>query len=152
MERGLDESILRHSYEMDGQAETRSGFLANAIFGFITYDDDIDTIFGRKAVEVCLAITEKRTFAYQEETDNYQWYLLMVNMPFFRDKLEWGTSIRGAWWNIHGDDTFTLTSDGLWVGREQQTTWTFHEKSWEAFIFAMAKFIGMEVTDAQKSE
>ena len=40
---------------------------------------------------------DKKSFDYHQKSDEqYINYLTMVNTPFLIDKLEWGTSIRGA--------------------------------------------------------
>jgi hypothetical protein len=97
--------LLEHSYYLaeacDDSKMARLDFLGDEVFNFTTYDGNISALFAEKALEVCKAITEGKTFDYQKDEDNYKWYLLMCNMPFFNNKLEWGASIRGAWWE-HG--------------------------------------------------
>ncbi len=49
-------------------------------------------------LEVLKVILERETFLYIESSnENYINFITMVNMPFLIDKLNWGTSIRGAW-------------------------------------------------------
>ena len=38
-------------------------------------------------------------FEYIEKEEQYTNYLIMINMPFLQDKLEWGSSVRGAWFD-----------------------------------------------------
>lgn len=73
-------------------------FFATEILDIITYDDAMDTLFVTKTLEVYKAITYRTTFAYVEHAENYLWFLIMCNTPFFADRITWGTSIRGAWW------------------------------------------------------
>ena len=80
----------------------------------------------------------RTTFEYIES--NHFNYLLMVNMPFFKDKLEWGGSIRGAWWDLHGDKEFTIESCGLWYNNEQILSLRFNKEQWSEFIIAMHLF------------
>ncbi len=75
--------------------DTRLQYVGNTIFNFTTYDGDADSRFALKMIEVLESIINRTTFEYQIE--NYDNYLTMVNMPFLVDKLEWGSSIRGAW-------------------------------------------------------
>ena len=114
-------NMLNHSYKVEYKTKpnlSRLGYLSVHVFDFTTYDSEIDELFAEKALEVCLAITSGKTFEYQKESDdNYRWYLIMCNMPFFVDKLEWGTSIRGAWWDLHGNDHFEINSCGLYWPR-----------------------------------
>ena len=138
--------LLEHSFTvgkevMECPPESRFEFLAESIFGFTTYDSDMSDLFGRKAVEVCTAINDRKTFGYQKEGDGYQWYLIMCNMPFFADKLEWGASIRGAWWDLHGSKMFELSSCALWENDHQiLTPLQFNEEQWKSFVAAMAIF------------
>ena len=69
----------------------------------------------------------------------------MVNMPFFSDKLSWGTSIRGAWWKLYGDDVFEVDSCGLWQGEDQLLNLKLDKDQWPAFVEAMEAFIKLDV-------
>ena len=66
----------------------------------------------------------------------------MVNMPFFMPRLNWGGSIRGAWWD-HKQPA--LNSCGLWVEQEQQTELAFTLEEWEAFMRAVIAFAEPEM-------
>jgi hypothetical protein len=60
-----------------------------------------------QTLEVCEVILNGKTVAYINESDaNYKNYITIVNMPFLRGKLEWGTSIRGAWFDESRSDYF----------------------------------------------
>ena len=96
----LDE-VYKFWCEMACPPESKEEFTGNAIFDFTTYDGDIDVLFCNKMLEVIECILNDETFEYQDKSnDNYINYLLMVNMPFLDGKLEYGTSIRGAWFII----------------------------------------------------
>lgn len=110
---------------------TMAEYLAAEIFEFVTYDAAIDELFVRKAIEVMLAIDKRSTFEYQASDENYRWYLIMCNMPFFKDKLEWGTSIRGAWW----DKNLTICS----------LEKTFTKEEWSKFICSMAELVAPDL-------
>jgi hypothetical protein len=95
----LDENFEKQS-EMGLEFDSKLEYLGNIIFDFITYDGDMDVVFAEKMIPVLSCIVNKKTFEYQAESnDNYLNYLMMVNLPFLIDKLEWGTSIRGAWFD-----------------------------------------------------
>ena len=141
---------MEHSYAMEAQtgespARSRLGYLAQHIFDFTTYESEADELFARKAVEVCAAITDGKTFEYIANPTGRIWYLLMVNMPFFMPRMDWGTSIRGAWWD-HKQPV--LNSCGLWVGAEQQTEWIFSGEQWEEFMRAVIAFAEPEMRAA----
>jgi hypothetical protein len=135
---------LEHSFNQAARWEdglTRLEFLSDYIFDFTTYDRGMAELFTRKALEVCAAISEQRTFDYIKDEDNYRWYLLMVNMPFFAERLDWGTSIRGAWWS-HG--AHKLESCGIWRDHEQVTALEFTRNEWLAFVAALVEFAAVD--------
>ena len=94
-------------------------------------------LFASKAVEVCKAISDGTTFDYVRDPENYRWYLALCNMPFFASQIEWGTSIRGAWWN-HADHPFSTCA--LFVANEQVCDWTFTREEWLRFIAAIIEY------------
>jgi len=72
-------------------------FLSMYVFDFVTYSESHDLKFSKTMMDVIKAIYYRTTFQYVAlNEDNY---LLMVNMPFLRDKLNWGTGIRSAWFD-----------------------------------------------------
>lgn len=140
--------LLEHSFEMERAdtgcgcpPETRLAYLSESIFDFTTYDSEKDEFFGRKAVEVCAAINDGTTFDYIKDAENYTWFLVMCNMPFFWPKLDWGTSIRGAWWGARPGKPIELCSCGLWTGNEQLIdALKFSTDEWKRFIAAVVEF------------
>ena len=143
------DKLLENSYRMtcDDLGEmSRYEYLADHIFDFTTYDSEISYLFGRKALEVCVAINNGQIFEYHEKMandyqwyiDNYHWYIIMVNMPFFTDKLQWGTSIRGAWWD--SCNGIKLKSCGIFKDREQILELKFTKEEWSEFIKEMEEF------------
>lgn len=133
------ESMLEEGfYACRDISHSRLTYLSDFIFDFITYDIEAAELFARKALEVCAAISSGKTFAYIKDPDQYRWFLVMCNMPFFSGRIEWGTSIRGAWWAHNGT---TLSSDGLWSEGEQITdAMTFTDSQWKEFIAALIAF------------
>jgi hypothetical protein len=132
--------LLKNSYDMEnscgGVPASPLEYLGEYVFDFTTYDTKMLTLFTEKAIEVCAAITQGTAFGYIKNEDNYRWYLLMCNMPFFASKLEWGTSIRGAWWA----EGITLHSCGLWDGDKQITDLEFTPEEWIDFVRAIVEF------------
>lgn len=123
---------LEYLYKEDqmflGHKKSKLKYVGDEIFKFTTYDGDATERFSIKMIEVIESIINKTTFEYQE--DNYDTYLLMVNMPFLIDKLDWGTSIRGAWMDerkkykinnnltIKGNDIVKFLKDVIeWVNK-----------------------------------
>jgi hypothetical protein len=96
----LDELYLFHRNildEDDREEYYKHEFLGGVIFNFTTYDGEMDELLSSMMVPVIECILRKKTFEYQEKY--YIYYIMMVNMPFLADKLDWGTSIRGAWFD-----------------------------------------------------
>lgn len=135
-------ALLEHSYTTERDTsenppESRLVFLADQVFQFTTYDATMSTEFAQHAVDVCQAITQQTTFQYIEDRDRYRWFLLMCNMPFFNGRLDWGTSIRGAWW---AHNPTRLESCGLWREAEQIGALEFTRDEWIEFIKALTAF------------
>jgi hypothetical protein len=121
---------------------TRLSYLGSFVFDFTTDDGDMDELFATKALEVCGAVSDGTTYEYIKDTDNYQWFLVMVNMPFFANRIEWGTSIRGARWAPKGKDShIKYTSTGLYLdGVQEYGELQFTVEQWKAFINAIIEF------------
>lgn len=134
--RMLEEGFIETNEFLESQ-QSRLTYLSEYIFDFTTYDGGVAELFATKALEVCAAISDGKTFDYIKDPDNYQWYLLMCNMPFFAERLSWGGSIRGAWW----DNSITLDSCGLFLdGGQIVDTMEFTRDEWAEFIAAVLAF------------
>ena len=131
MYKELLEKEYKDYLDISSIGASMSEYLASDIFNFTTYDAGVDELFVRKAVEVMWAIENRSTFEYQNGEENYQWYLVMCNMPFFVNRLEWGTSIRGAWWS----GNFTVA--GL--------NKTFTKEEWSIFIRNLAELVAPDL-------
>lgn len=132
--------LIEHSHiktqECHDEPSSRLAFLADHIFQFTTYDDEMSEFFARKAIEVCAAINDRTTFDYISDAENYRWYITMCNMPFFADNVEWGTSVRGAFWR----NIVELECWQLWEGDEQMGLTLFLGDQWTQFIGAIVEF------------
>lgn len=93
------EKARSDGWSQDDESRSKLEFIASEIFDLTTYDSVMDELLATWMIEVIECIANKKTFEYQKL--NYERYILMVNMPFLKDKLSWGTSIRGAWFAIH---------------------------------------------------
>lgn len=145
--------LLLHSHEMITDQSSigkmsKLEYLSEFIFDFTTYDSEISELFAKRGVEVCQVIVENKTFEYIKNEENYKWFLIMVNMSFFNNKLEWGTSIRGAWWYFQ--NSLTFESCGLFKERKQIMKIKFDIREWKKFILAMIDFIKEKQLDQLK--
>lgn len=123
---------------------SKEGYLSKYIFEFITYDTEKDNLFGSKALEFCLTISNNETLSYIEESqDNYTWFVMMVNYSFFYPFLDWGTSIRGVWWDFDKKEIEIPIYDlepSVTTDKYENRSWLNLEQ-WENFIFAMDYFV-----------
>ena len=97
----LDKEYLE-SQEHECPPNNRLEWIGNYVFDFTTYHGEMDEFFAKKMLEVIECILNNTTFDYQKDGANYINYLTMVNMPFLKGMLDWGTSIRGAWFDEYG--------------------------------------------------
>ena len=79
--------------------ETKLEFTGDHIFEFTTYSSNLSELLAQTMIDVMVQIANRTTFEYIEDEANHVNYILMINMPFLSDKIEWGTSVRGAWFD-----------------------------------------------------
>lgn len=80
------------------EQEKKCIFLSDAIIGITTYDDGLSAEFGKIVLDTLIQIKNRSTFEYIKDETNYKNYILSCN--FIESWLEWGSSIRGAWFNV----------------------------------------------------
>jgi len=91
------EYLYKQALSMECPPISKMSFTGNYIFEFTTYDDEVDEGFAIGLFKVLDAIINKTTFDFIKDEINYIGYLTHVNSRFLYEKLEWGSSIRGAW-------------------------------------------------------
>lgn len=105
--------IYKKSYEEfveSGAVRSKKEWLSSEVFGFATYDPELDRLFTKKIIEVCKAILNKTTFEYiWEDEQNYITYITVCQLFVHCDWIDWGTSIRGAWFCAGKDAKPILT-------------------------------------------
>jgi hypothetical protein len=109
--------LLNNNYkeakDLECSPETKMEYAGSYVFDFTTYDSEMDILFAKNMIDVLKCILNEETFEYQKE--QYINYLTMVNMPFLTDKLEWGGSIRGAWF----DNWQEYEVDGIKIEKQE---------------------------------
>lgn len=94
---------------------------ADYIFDLTTYDADLDEKFVKDILEVCEVIADRYNFEYIEKNDNYTKYILVCQLLDHFKWIDWGTSIRGAWFdNLSNDRKDILEEYPIWF-RDEKT-------------------------------
>jgi len=79
-------------------------------------------------IEVLVVIMNRTNFDYIKNRDNYIQFITMVNMPFLVDKLECGTSIRGAW--LDESKEYEIIGTGINVKKDELKLFISHLIIW----------------------
>lgn len=95
----LDEKYEHYISEKPTKKDFKFIFLSDYIFDIATYDDAMSLGFGEKIFEVMKAINEGKTFDYIGDGKNYRSYIIVCNLLDKFDLIDWGSSIRGSWFN-----------------------------------------------------
>lgn len=77
-------------------------WLTEDYFNLPTYDSNLSEEFGITIYEVIKAILDQKTFDYIKDDKKYRKYITVAILLDKLDLLNWGTSIRGAWFD--GDE------------------------------------------------
>jgi hypothetical protein len=76
---------------------------ADNIFDLTTYDDELDRLFVQVIVDVCKVILARKTFEFIEDEALYVTYIVVCQLLDRKGWINWGTSIRGAWFEEGGN-------------------------------------------------
>lgn len=106
-----EEVYERFPSEKPSKKKFKYMFLSNYIFDVITYDENLDYEFGKKIYEVIKVIQERKNFDYISNSKKYETYILVCNLLNQFELIEWGTSVRGAWFD---KESFCKNGVGCW--------------------------------------
>jgi len=137
----LQESYIEYNLK-NNMDTSQLEFIGENIFGLTTYESEIMEDLTVKCLKTCKAITNRKTFDFVAE--NEMDYITAINFSFFENKLDWGTSIRGAWWDFADNDFFYINSFELWYDGEQITNLKINKTEWSEFIYALCEFTVIE--------
>lgn len=120
--------VFKHGVEC---CDNKYEWAASEIFNMATYDGNLDELFVKKIIEVCKAILDGKTYEYIETSDeNYITYILVCQLLWRKGWIEWGVSIRGAFF-----DTGKLAGTILnWKCNGETFYVPFSENNIRAFI------------------
>lgn len=79
--------------------DTKYEWAASEVFDLTTYDGDLDKLFVKKIIEVLNVIFDRTTYDYIKDETNYITYILVCQLLEKFNWINWGTSIRGAWFD-----------------------------------------------------
>ena len=97
--------VIKNDYEDERLYPNQDGltfteYLASSVFGFNTYESDVESTLVEWAVMASKSILARTTFELIKSNACNFAYLTILQTCFFSDKIEWGTSIRGVWFHI----------------------------------------------------
>lgn len=93
------ETHYKEYCDFNDDPTTKYEWAAGEIFELTTYDGELDELFVKKIIEVSKAILYRHTFEYIKDEKNYIAYILVCQIFEKFNWIDWGTSIRGAWFD-----------------------------------------------------
>lgn len=123
----------------NGQKTSREEYILCEIFDVAAYSSDVATILARAACEIACALSDRTTFMYISPGSTSEAnYTSVLHWPFFAERVDWGTSIRGAFWRF---SETRLDSCGLYKNGEQLIHLEFSRSEWDDFIKACSLYV-----------
>lgn len=132
MENHLDMGYDREDYTL---VEWKYAWLCDSVFNIDTYDTNLSVKWGKLIFDVMRAIQGHKTYDYIKDEANYETYVAVCNLFNLNQLIDWGSSIRGAWFSFNKDTRdFCLVEcceigklvDGEWVTvqKEGHVNWS----------------------------
>ena len=78
--------------------DVKAIFIAD-VFDITTYDYNLSMKFGKDIIEIMEVINNRKNFEYIKDEENYKKFILVANLLDKYNWIEWGTSIRGCWFD-----------------------------------------------------
>lgn len=85
--------------KVSGREPSKYEWAAFYVFDLSTYDRKLDKLFVDAILEVCSVIFNAKNYDYIIDQENYVKYILVCQLLDKFNWIEWGTSIRGAWFD-----------------------------------------------------
>lgn len=101
IENHLDAGYDREDYTL---LEWKYAWLCDDAFGVSTYDTNLSVKWGKLIFDVMTAIRNHTTFDYIKDDANYEKYIAVCNLFNIHLLIDWGSSIRGAWFSFNKDN------------------------------------------------
>jgi hypothetical protein len=109
---------------------------ANYIFDLTTYDAALDEKFVKDILEVCQVIIDNYNYEYIEKEENYIKYILVCQLLNNFNWIDWGISIRGAWFNLSKTSDSKVILEELEWGQYDEETGKYEKCKLEAVPFS----------------
>lgn len=96
--------VFKREYEFYKKCyvfENKYEWAASHIFNLATYDGSLDEMFVKLILEICDVILENKNCEYIEDETNYFTFIAVCQRLNSLGWIDWGTSIRGAWFNSY---------------------------------------------------
>lgn len=81
------------------EAKTKYDWAAEAVFGLVTYDSNMNEFLVKKIIEVCKVILNKDAHNYLINDQNKLIYILACQVLHSKRWIDWGQSILGCWFD-----------------------------------------------------
>lgn len=88
------------NYQIATLGENIYSWCAYRVLELSTYDEELDELFVKKFMEICNAILSRNNGMYMENRHAYITYIIVCQLLEKNDWIDWGTSIRGAWFDV----------------------------------------------------
>lgn len=87
-------------FHRESNGDDKYSWAAFYVFDLVTYDSGLDERFVKDILEVLKVIQKGITFEYIGDQSNYVKYILVCQLLHKFRWIDWGTSIRGAWFAL----------------------------------------------------
>lgn len=151
--------LLEHSYAHNqesyskGDAQrynSRLDFVGGGLLEFTTYCPEICEEMTRRALPVIRRINnaDNPPSNWVDDFEQHTWHIVMCNLPFFANRINWGTSIRFPWWDLdrYSDKPVTYCVAELYIGKKQLCcNLIFTKEEWKEYMQAVLDFCAPEI-------
>ena len=85
-------------------------WLVEEVFNLDTYDYGLSEKYAKAILEVMKVIRDRKNFEYIVDEEKYSQFILVCNLLKQYNYIDWGTSIRGAWFDYTSKEPFIATT------------------------------------------
>lgn len=134
----LNERLTEHNHLLGNDDSPIEGVAT--IFGLTTYDSAMDEYFVGKILKVLSVIDHQQNFEFIKVQENLIDYTMVVNLKDIESVLDWGTSVRGAWFGVSKDNPFNPHGD-LCTESDKSLTSIVDRGDFSNFVTALTVFV-----------